>query len=264
MPKSRRTKAPIVSKTGRVEKKHGKRKDILVDKIRESVEEYNQIFILELVNQRSRVLQEMRLQLEHSKFVFGRNKVIGHALGKTPEDEFLPGISNISMNLRGQSGLLFSNASVADVREFCNTFHRDEFARAGSVSPQTVVIPAGRIMRNDDVLNEEDDTQVSLRSKKERAQGMLVTVDTANPSPESALYSPVPVAMDSLLRSYGLPTFIRDGSIVLDRDFTVCKEGDKLSDKAAQILRQFGHKLSRSEVHLVGVWNKDTSNYSSL
>ncbi|KAK2953127.1 hypothetical protein BLNAU_11913 [Blattamonas nauphoetae] len=65
---------------------------------------------------------------------------------------------------------------------------------------------------------------------------MLVTVDTANPMSESSLCSPVPVAMDSLLRSYGPPTFIRDGSIFLDRDFTVCREGDKLNDKAAQIL----------------------------
>ncbi|KAK2943683.1 hypothetical protein BLNAU_21386 [Blattamonas nauphoetae] len=62
---------------------------------------------------------------------------------------------------------------------------------------------------------------------------------------ESSLCLPVPVAMDSPLRSSGPPTFIRDGSIVLDRDFTVCREGDKLNDKAAQILRQFGHKSSR-------------------
>ena len=53
--------------------------------------------------------------LPHCRFFFGKNKVMILALGKTPADEFLPGLHHLSKHLRGETGLLFTNKKKADV-----------------------------------------------------------------------------------------------------------------------------------------------------
>ena len=69
MPKSKRKQPVIISKTGQVEKNFQKRKSLLVEKIQQAVEEYERVFVVELINQRNQELKQIRSDYSDSKFV---------------------------------------------------------------------------------------------------------------------------------------------------------------------------------------------------
>lgn len=70
MPKSKRKQPVVISKTGQVEKQFQKRKNILVERVNQAVEDYERIFIIELFNQRNQELKQIRSDFADSKFVF--------------------------------------------------------------------------------------------------------------------------------------------------------------------------------------------------
>lgn len=49
------------------------------------------------------------------RLFFGKNKVMGVALGKTPEDEYKDGLHKVTKRLWGQNGLLFTNRNTEEV-----------------------------------------------------------------------------------------------------------------------------------------------------
>lgn len=55
------------------------------------------------------------LLLNLHRFYFGKNKVMALALGRTQEDEYKDNLHKLSNQLRGQSGLLFTNKSKKEV-----------------------------------------------------------------------------------------------------------------------------------------------------
>lgn len=55
------------------------------------------------------------LLLNLCRFYFGKNKVMALALGRTQEDEYKDNLHKLSNQLRGQSGLLFTNKSKKEV-----------------------------------------------------------------------------------------------------------------------------------------------------
>ena len=55
--------------------------------------------------------------LAFDRFFFGKNKVMGVALGRTPEDEFRENLHKVTKQLWGQHGLLFTNRNKEDVLE---------------------------------------------------------------------------------------------------------------------------------------------------
>ena len=64
------------------------KKEDLVSKVRESVEEYRNAFVVSFENIRSGPFKVVANQWrEDSRFYLGKNKVIQVALGKKPEDE---------------------------------------------------------------------------------------------------------------------------------------------------------------------------------
>ena len=67
----------------------------------------------------------------------------------------------------------------------------------------------------------------------------------------------VPSTMIEQLRRCGLPVTLKTGTIHVDCDYTICKEGDTLTPEQCQLLKQFDHKLAKFEVVLTHVWNDD-------
>lgn len=86
-----------------------------MEDVRNCVEKYARIFILSVHNMRNNKLKDLRLQWKDSRFFFGKNKVIALALGKSPENEVANGLHKLSLALRGQCGLLFTNRSKKEV-----------------------------------------------------------------------------------------------------------------------------------------------------
>ena len=72
------------------------------------------------------------------RFYQGKNKLTQIALGRTEEEETLPGLHKVSEQLVGEVGLLFTDKKSEEVVKYFNSFNQATFARAGDVSTVTV------------------------------------------------------------------------------------------------------------------------------
>lgn len=142
MPKSRRDRTYALTKTN---KKHGlEHKEKIIEQVRNYCTQYERIFLYSLENTRNNHLKELRSAFKaDSRFYQGKNKLTQLALGKSEENETLPGLHKISEQMVGEVGLLFTDRSTAEVIEFFNKFNKATFARAGDIACATVKIEAG-------------------------------------------------------------------------------------------------------------------------
>jgi mRNA turnover protein 4 len=119
MPKSKRSK--LVSLT-RIEKKNCDSKVALVEDLRECLDSYASIYTFSVSNMRNAKLKDVRQAWKHSRFFFGKNKVMAVALGKGPEDEYKPDLHLVAESLSGNIGLLFTNKLRTEVEEYVSLF----------------------------------------------------------------------------------------------------------------------------------------------
>lgn len=143
MPKSKRDKKVSLTQT---KKKGSDLKKKLVEDIQQCVNDYSHIFTFSVQNMRNSKIKDVRQEWSHSRFFFGKNKVMAIALGRNREDEFRPGLNKLGRKLLGQMGLLFTNKSEDEVLEFFSGYVEMEFARAGNTASQTVIASAGPLM----------------------------------------------------------------------------------------------------------------------
>ncbi|KAL3076824.1 hypothetical protein niasHT_033726 [Heterodera trifolii] len=214
MPKSKRDR--VVSLT-KVKKKSREGKENILKEVRECVEQYKHLFVFSTENLRSARLSEVRQHFkQNSRIFFAKNNLMAVALGKSAQDEQANELHKVSALLRGQSGLMFTNAKANEVQRFFAEHTEAEFAQAGAVASADISLPAG-------------------------------------PMPaELHLHG----AMEPQLRKLGMPTRLENGAIELLEEFTVCKTGDQLSTDQARILKQFGHRLAQFRVRLLAQWSK--------
>lgn len=141
MPKSKRDKKVSLTKT---ERKGLQWKQQIVDDIRHCVEKYPNVFLFSVHNMRNNLLKELRSEWKKdSRFIFGKNRVMQLALGKSDADEAEPELHKLSSRLRGQCGLLFTHKSAEDVIEWSEGYSALEYARSGFVATETIVLPEG-------------------------------------------------------------------------------------------------------------------------
>lgn len=140
MPKSKRDKKVSLTKTN---KKGLALKQQIVEDVRNSVEKYNRIFLLSVHNMRNNKLKELRSEWKGSRFFFGKNKVIALAFGKSQETEAAEGLHKLSLALRGQCGLLFTNRSKEEVLKWMEEYEEIDYARSGFVAQETIMLREG-------------------------------------------------------------------------------------------------------------------------
>ncbi|XP_062578020.1 mRNA turnover protein 4 homolog, partial [Saccostrea cucullata] len=90
-------------------------------------------------------LKDVRQSWIGSRFYFGKNKVMSLALGRTKEDEYKDNLHKLSSQLRGQTGLLFTNKSKKEVLRFFDEYRVPDYARSGNPCQQTVMLDEGPI-----------------------------------------------------------------------------------------------------------------------
>ncbi|XP_015118595.1 mRNA turnover protein 4 homolog [Diachasma alloeum] len=140
MPKSKRDKKISLTKTS----KKGKiLKDHIIEDVKVCVEKYNRVFLFTYANMRNDKLKSLREQWSGSRFFFGKNKIIAHGFGLTPETEVAEGIHEMSKVLKGQCGLLFTNKTKKEVLSWMEEYGEEDFARAGFIPTETIVLPEG-------------------------------------------------------------------------------------------------------------------------
>ncbi|KAK9214503.1 hypothetical protein WN944_006496 [Citrus x changshan-huyou] len=140
MPKSKRDRPVTLSKTKKKGKEH---KEVIVNSIRNAVENYKSIYVFSFENMRNLKFKEFREQIKPSRFFLGSNKVMQVALGRSVSDEIQPGLHKVSKFLCGNTGLFLTNMPKDEVESLFNKYEDYDFARTGSTATEKVELPEG-------------------------------------------------------------------------------------------------------------------------
>ncbi|XP_012691380.1 mRNA turnover protein 4 homolog [Clupea harengus] len=140
MPKSKRDKKISLTKTA---KKGLESKQNLIEECRKCVDIYKNVFIFSVEHMRNNKLKDIRTAWKHSRFFFGKNKVMMIALGRGPADEYKDNLHKVSRFLKGEVGVLFTNKTKEEVQEYFNNFKEIDYARAGNVAQMAVTLDEG-------------------------------------------------------------------------------------------------------------------------
>uniref|UniRef100_A0A4W4FTM9 Ribosome assembly factor mrt4 n=1 Tax=Electrophorus electricus TaxID=8005 RepID=A0A4W4FTM9_ELEEL len=140
MPKSKRDKKVSLTKTA---KKGLEAKQNLIEELRKCVDTYRYLFVFSVENTRNNKLKDVRAAWKHSRFFFGKNKVMMIALGKGPTDEYKDNLHKVSEFLKGEVGVLFTNKTKEEVIEYFDCVKETDYARAGNVAEMAVTLDEG-------------------------------------------------------------------------------------------------------------------------
>ena len=138
---------------------------------------------------RTSIFKDVRLHFRESRLFLGKNKVAQVALGRSPEDEFKDNLRHMSSLLEGDAGLFFTNRSKAEVQKYFKGFKSPEFAKAGTILKETIVLNPGPLtfagtmldhLRKLGLIVEIDDGVIYLREPYTAAtKGVPITPEQA-------------------------------------------------------------------------------------
>ncbi|CCW63874.1 unnamed protein product [Phytomonas sp. EM1] len=141
MPKSKRAKVISLTKT---QAKTREDKDKLIQRIREALDEYSSVYTLRLHNIRTNILQQIREDRSaDSRLFLGNNKLMMIAIGRDEESSQRSGLYKIAPFLSGLCGLLFTNLSKKQVKEYFGQIGAQVYARTGQTATRSLVLNAG-------------------------------------------------------------------------------------------------------------------------
>ncbi|KAF2260173.1 mRNA turnover protein-like protein 4 [Lojkania enalia] len=222
MPKSKRAKVVHLSKTDKKGKELSER---LFANVQEAADNFAFVFVFSVENMRNSYLKEVRAKFSDSRIFFGKTKVMAKALGQTPAEEHLPNLSELTAHLTGNVGLFFTNRDPKDVLEYFASYSQTDFARAGIQATQTFIVPAGVVCSRGGEIPTEDDM-------------------------------PIPHSLEVTLRKWGMPTRLMKGKVMLDSDYTICKEGETLNSHQTALLKQFGVAMADFRIDMKAYYSK--------
>jgi len=137
------------------------------------------------------------------------------ALQKAVEDRL--SLSVFSEALQGKDrALVFSQLGPSEFQETVATLLQQssfmDYARKGTIAPETVELQDGPLLRNDE---------------------------------------PVPHTMERSLRQLGLPVVLKKGQLTLEQPFCICQKGDTLSVSQAEALREFYRQFPLFNISII-------------
>ncbi|TNM88722.1 hypothetical protein fugu_004976 [Takifugu bimaculatus] len=140
MPKSKRDKKISLTKTV---KKGLEVKQKLITELRQCVDTYRNLFIFSVANMRNSKIKDIRTAWKHSRFFFGKNKVMIIALGKGDTDEYRDNLHKVASNYEEKWGFLFTNKTKDEVQEYFSNFKEMDYARSGNQAQMDVTLDEG-------------------------------------------------------------------------------------------------------------------------
>ena len=75
---------------------------------------------------------------------------------------------------------------------------------------------------------------------------------------------PLPHSLEVTVRKWGMPTRLQNGKVVLDVDYTVCKEGETLNSHQTALLKLFGVAMAHFKVDLKAYYTKETETVTEV
>lgn len=120
-------------------------KNDVVNKIREAVDNFKFVYVLEFDNMRTNAFKDLRVQLNDCRFFLGKNRVMQVALGRNQEEEYRDNLCKLGEMLGGNCALFFTNRPKEEVIPFFQEYKSLDYARAGFKATETFVIPQGEM-----------------------------------------------------------------------------------------------------------------------
>lgn len=117
----------------------------LMDDIKAALDKYDNLFLFDLSDSRSKHIRDVRSEFADSRIFMSKNKVMIKALGKSKEDEAAENLHLVSNRINNLCGLLFTNRSRDQIVKFFQDFKILDYARSGEIATETVHIPAGPV-----------------------------------------------------------------------------------------------------------------------
>ncbi|KEG10563.1 60S acidic ribosomal protein P0 [Trypanosoma grayi] len=141
MPKSKRAKIVPLTKTRAQTREN---KDELINRIREALDDYTDVYTFQLSNIRTNILQQIREERKaDSRLFLGNNKLLMVALGRDEESSQRPNLHKLSKFLVGSCGLLFTNLPKKEVKSYFASVGAQVYARTGQTATSSLVLHAG-------------------------------------------------------------------------------------------------------------------------
>jgi mRNA turnover protein 4 len=155
------------------------------------------------------------------------------ALGQTPAEEHLPNLSALTPHLNGNVGLFFTNRAPQEIIEYFSAYTETDYARAGITATQTVTVPAGVVHSRGGQIPEDEDV-------------------------------PLPHSLEVTVRKWGMPTRLQKGKVVLDVDYTICKEGETLNSHQTALLKLFGIAMAEFKIDILAYYSADSEKVTEV
>lgn len=226
MPRSKRSKLVTLAQT---DKKGKENKTRIFDEVRSASDTFQYVWVLQLDDVRTPVLQDIRSDWDGSKLIMGKKRVLEKALGDTPEEEYKDNLHRLSKTCTGVPGLLFTDESPETVQAYFAAYSKQDYSRAKSRAPIDFEIPAGIIYSRGGQIPLEEDVPMSHSMEETMRNKMKI------------------------------PTKMTAGKVTLAEPYKVCSKGDVLDVRQALILKQFGVAASEFKVKLIASYNSKTS-----
>jgi len=124
------------------EGKKAERKKIYWNRLVSLLDEYHKVLIVAADNVGSNHMQKIRSAMRgKAVLLMGKNTMIRKAIRDHLEKT--PSLEGLLPHIKGNIGLVFTNGDLADVRTKLTELKVQASAKAGSISPIEVVVPAG-------------------------------------------------------------------------------------------------------------------------
>ncbi|KAF0420408.1 ribosomal protein L10-domain-containing protein [Gigaspora margarita] len=230
MPRTKRNKSKLREKAqkilaGKNNSKLAGRKhyfDNEMTKIKDSVKQFDYIFLVKVQDMRNSFLQRVRADWKSKgRIFFHKNTILTMALGSDRSDEIEENLCEFSKEIYGECGILITNEPAETVREYVEKTTCKDYARMKSIVTETITIPAGIVS-----FGSERDCQ------------------------------PVPRTMEIFFKKLEVPVVVENNVLCLLEDYTICKIGDSLSENQANVLKLLGYKLATSKLLITHYYDK--------
>jgi mRNA turnover protein 4 len=142
MPKSKKEKKVSLTQVRPKDRDH---KSKVVTDVREAIDSHNSMYLFSFDNMRSNKFKDVRVAFRDSKIFMGKNKLLQLACGRSVEDEYAENLKSVSKLISGSVGLMMTSRSRKEVEDYFRDFKSDDFARAGAVATETVLLKQSEV-----------------------------------------------------------------------------------------------------------------------
>ena len=211
MPKSKRNKIVALTKTKKANFHDKKSK--LIEKVHEYIEKYEYTYSFTFKNMTNSAFQALRdywKDDDNSVFLFGKTTTLHVALGKGDEDAHKPKMDLLGKNLRGNSGLFFSDKEPTSVIKYFDEYSCPYFPTPGFIAKESVVLKRGL---------------------PKELKG-------------------IPSSMEEQFRQIGLKLKLDATNWYLLEDFDVCVEGKEITPNQTKLMRILGLRIDEFKIKI--------------